>query len=310
MTLVATVPFCSNTLFAESQTNYPICDMQEQDAWDLRMNKLENAMTSYESDNNIFKLTGFFMSESDQIIVVDLREECDGMPAYLAEGFHGFVDPITGQYAQKDNECFWEALDILHYRIENDEYQISQPNLTTLETMLKGEFKENFDNRYISFQDVDGKLKNELFVDQFLQQTISYSADHQVRFHYLPYKDTTTTVVFLYDQINSAEKLDHKLNNHNISRNVSRLSPSIISTPKSNELYDRLVCDMEVRAGAEWKWGGKEPSSGNGYVRGKVSDNQGNSLQGGLEYGGNGSRGYVDVGVSRQDNRREDRGRD
>lgn len=306
VTIVVTIPFFSNPLVADSQAAYSVFDLQEEEyTWNVRFNEIKAAKRGSLSEKDFIKLVHFLIPESDQVIVVDLREECNGMPTYWADGFHGHFNQTTEELEQDENECLREVLDVFHGCTEEGEYQINQLNLAILQAITEREFVESYEHRYVRFPITDGNLQNDLFVDQLLQHTHDFSTDYRIHLHYLPEK--TTILLVLLDIIkNSQQTILEDINDY-VSQGVSDFNTpwaecvsqrSAFTTSQqvlSNSIYDRLLCGYEVRGEVNYQWGGKDGGKCGGSVKGTANDGKGNSVSGTIYHNSDGTGG-VSVG--------------
>lgn len=106
--------------------------MQNDDVWNVRLKELKDAGRGVLQEEELTKLTKCFISESEQLIVVNLRKEYNRMPEYWADGLHGHFNQTPKNLEQNENECLREVLATIHVRIEDGKYQINQFNLATL----------------------------------------------------------------------------------------------------------------------------------------------------------------------------------
>jgi len=297
MTIVATIPFTCNALVADSQDTYPILDLQEEeDPWRVRLNELINASKNANTREDSIKLAHQAISASEEVIFVDLRIECDGMPGSWSNEFHGHFYQTTDQLHQKEKACLREVLYTIYDGIDEGEYPINHFNLATFEDITEGEFVEDFEDRYVHFEWADGDLQNDLFVDQFLDYIDNLSIDYRIHMNYLRCNETPITLFFIRN--GSKENLDNKqhttnnfsrqLSNLNIlgSKYISQHSPylNFKSESSSNSIYESLLCDYSVKGEGFVQWGDKNGPSFGGSLSGAASDNRGNSVHTKYEY--------------------------
>ena len=318
MTIVASVPFSTNTLVADSHITNPSFDLQNDDVWNVRLNKLKDAGRGVLQEEELTKLAKYFISESEQLIVVNLRKECNRMPEYWADGLHGHFNQTTKNLEQNENECLREVLATIHVRIEDGEYQINQFNLATLQAITEGVFVSNFEHRYVRFQIADGFLLSDLFADQIFQYAHEFPTDVEIRVHYTEEQETTTTIICLLDPISSEDKLGFKeyISNYASqyasdcyipsSEHASKQSPFVNSRSESNFIYNRLLCDYSYGVEGEISWGGNDGVKTDITVYGEVSDKDGNSAHGSYYYNSDGRTG-VRGGVNREPERDRNR---
>ena len=311
MTMVATAPFCFNTLVADSQTI-----LLTEDEARIKFNELKD-LEKITLDEDFFQLANFFLSESDQVLFVDLREDYCAMPAYWADGFHGHLNESPDTLEEIDNWYFQEVLATMRIRIEEGKYQLNQSNLATLQAITDSEFVENFKDRYVRFQIGDGYLQNDLFLDQLAQHIDD--ASNRIHVHYLPGKETATLFCLL-DSTTAEKKLENKqfMNNNYVTQRTtiddktllhsSGVSfPQRVSRSESDSSYYKLSSDCSIGIHAECIWGGNEESKGSLTVNGSISDNRGNSIHGSYGYTSDGKSKATADAITRDRERERNR---
>lgn len=192
MTIVATVPFSSNILLAaDSQKTYKAFDLPEEDAWIMRMEEMKKAGKGILVAEDLFRFIHSRIHESEQVIFVDVRKECDKKSEYWTDGFYVQFNQSTQKFEQSEdeNECLNMLIDSLYARIDDGEYPISQFNLATLEDITDGKFVDDFELRYVRYHNATGALDYALIADQFLEYVSALSSDNTIHIYCLPFAE-------------------------------------------------------------------------------------------------------------------------
>lgn len=173
----------------------------------LDLSELKASGSSQFTESGFIALVQALPLDSDQLVIVDLREErhgfVNGLPICWTEGLHSSLN--SEELEQEENECVREVLAAGHVWIDEGKEQTDRLCLAISQAATEREFVESFGHRYVRFPVGDGNRLDDQLIDQFVQFILDSSPEQWFHFHCSKGEETTNTFLTLLDIIKNSQ---------------------------------------------------------------------------------------------------------